>query len=318
MNIFAIIFPLVIVALIGFVCTKSQWFSRVQLDALTKFTFYISIPAFLFLKMAQADFSEHVSIGLFAAFYLPVLLCYFIAWLVNFYIRSLHNKTRVSHQQMTNSDAGASAIFALGGSYSNTVIVGLPVLLMALGEQVVPIVFLIVTFHSAIIFTVTSAITSQGHKFNWLNFIKQIINNPVIISILSGLLFNILGLMLPAVITDSLQLIGKPAISLALFILGASLTFYQVKNELKLISVASLLKLLLLPTLVYLFSAKVFVLEPMIITVLVILSASPTGVNAYLVAKNYGQHQETVAGTVVVTTLFSILTIPAWLWWLTN
>lgn len=317
MNIFVIILPLVIVALTGFICTKSQWLSKDQLDALTKFAFYISIPAFLFLKMAQADFSDHVSVGLFAAFYLPVLLCYLIAWLANFFITSLHNKNNKAKNKVNNS-AGASAIFALGGSYSNTVIVGLPVLLMALGEQVVAVVFLIVTFHSAIIFTLTSAITSHGHKFDWLNFIKQIINNPVIISILSGLAFNLSGLTLPTIFAESLQLIGKPAISLALFILGASLTFYQVKNEIKLITVASLLKLLLLPLLVYLFSAKLFVLEPMIITILVVLSASPTGVNAYLVAKNYGQHQETVAGTVVVTTLLSILTMPAWLWWLTN
>ncbi len=43
------------------------------------------------------------------------------------------------------------------------------------------------------------------------------------------------------------------------------------------------------------------------------LSACPTGVNAYLVAATHQQHQETVAGTIVVSTLISIITIPLWL-----
>ena len=51
---------------------------------------------------------------------------------------------------------------------------------------------------------------------------------------------------------------------------------------------------------------------------LVILSASPTGVNAYLVAKQQAKHQETIAGTVVTTTLLSIITLPLWLWGLSS
>ena len=47
---------------------------------------------------------------------------------------------------------------------------------------------------------------------------------------------------------------------------------------------------------------------------LVILSASPTGVNAYLIAKQHNKHQETIAGIVVVTTVMSIVSIPLWIW----
>jgi len=61
MNILAIISPLIMVALLGFICSKSQWLTRPQLDAISKFTFQISIPAFLFYKMATANFSEQVS-----------------------------------------------------------------------------------------------------------------------------------------------------------------------------------------------------------------------------------------------------------------
>jgi predicted permease len=317
MNILAILSPLITVALLGYICTKTKWLSRDQLNAISKITFSICIPAFLFYQMVKADFSDQVSPQLFAAFYLPILTCYFVAWLVSyfFYKAKQLNKSGTSAPQ----NSAASAVFALGASYSNTIIVGLPVLLAALGEQVIGIIFLIVTFHSAMLFALTSAIAakvnskSRTKKHNWFMFIKQTVNNPLIISILSGLLFNVLGIALPDFLQDSLVLISKPAIALALFILGASLAFYQVRQELTFISIACFIKLLLLPTVVLITSQYIFNLEAFVITVLVILSACPTGINAYLIAANHQHHQQTVAGTVVLSTLISIVTIPLWL-----
>ncbi|MCJ8320032.1 MAG: AEC family transporter [Colwellia sp.] len=301
----AIISPLILMALVGFICTKTKWFQRSELDAITKFTFYLSIPAFLFYQMANANLSQHVSPALFAAFYLPVLLNYTLGWFGNFLF---HTKLK--------KQSSASAVYALSASYSNTIIVGLPILLAVFGDQVIGIVFLIVTFHSAMLFTLTSALSSHHHGFNWHSFIRQTFSNPVILSILSGLAFNLLSIELPQTIADSLLLVGKPAIPLALFILGASMTFYQVSSEKKFISFATILKLLFLPSLVYIAAHYIFALKPMVTTVLVILSACPTGVNAYLIAKSQGYHQETVAGTVVVTTLACIFTLPLWLWFL--
>ena len=305
MNIILIIAPLVLVAFIGFLSTKTQWLERTQLDAITKFTFYIAIPAFLFYQMSHADFSKHVTPALFAAFYLPVLLCYLLGGLVNYYFHPSLKK-----------QASGSAVFALGASYSNTIIVGLPILLMVGGEQVIAITFLIVTFHSAMLFTLTSAISAKNTQFDWASFSKQIFSNPVVVSILLGLIVNVSNWSLPKVFNESLLLIGKPAIPLALFILGGSLSFYQVKKELTFIAIASAIKLIILPFIVYFTAHYLFHLNAITTTVLVILSASPTGVNAYLIAKQQQKHQETVAGTVVVSTLMSVVTIPCWLWWL--
>jgi malonate transporter len=307
MSIISIIMPLILVALLGFFCAKSQWLNRRQIDALSKFTFYLSIPAFLFYQMAQANFSEQISLTLFASFYLPVLCCYGIACLSHYFFIERKNP----------SSASGSAIFSLGASYSNTVIIGLPILLTLFGEQVLGIIFLIITFHSALLFTLTSAIASfsaNGRKsFNGKEIIQQNLKNPLVVSISTGLVVNLLGIELPSVLANSLMLLGKPAIALALFILGASLAYYQVRDKLFSIGIASFSKLVLLPALVLLTSQVLFQLSPLSVTVLVILSACPTGVNAYLIAKAHQQEQQTVAGTVVVTTLLSMITIPLWL-----
>lgn len=319
MNIIAIISPLILVGLLGFICTKSHWLNREQLNTLSKFTFSISIPAFLFYQMIKADFSNEVSPQLFAAFYLPVLLCYLIAWLINYYFY----KTSIDHNTTIpcEKNSASSAVFALSASYSNTIIVGLPVLLAAIGEQVIIIVFLILTFHSALLFTITAVLAAkntnkennQNKYLYWFGFIKNTFNNPLIISILSGLLINLLGFNLPTFLQEGLALIGKPAIALALFVLGGSLAFYQVRHELTFIGIACISKLILLPSLVFLTTHYIFNLQPLAVTVLVILSACPTGVNAYLVALTHKHHQQTVAGAVVVSTLISTITIPLWL-----
>lgn len=317
MNILSIISPLILVALLGFISTKSRWLGREQLDALSKFTFSISIPAFLFYQMAKAEFSEQVSLQLFAAFYLPVLACYLIAYLINYFFYKSEPLNKDGSPDIKNN--AACAVFALSASYSNNVIVGLPLLLAALGEQVIGIIFLIVTFHSALLFALTSILaakTTSKHNakpFNYLIFTKQTLNNPLIISILLGLVVNLLGITLPDPLHDSLALIAKPAIPLALYILGASLTFYPVRQELTFISIACASKLILLPSLVFLASQYMFKLEPFVVTVLVMLSACPTGVNAYLIAVSHQKHQQTVAGTIVLSTLISIITLPLWL-----
>ncbi|MDX2368223.1 MAG: AEC family transporter [Colwellia sp.] len=319
MNIIAIITPLILVALLGFICTKSRWLSREQLNTLSKFTFSISIPAFLFYQMAKADLSSQVSPQLFAAFYLPVLTCYLLAWLINYYFYG-HEVNKKTEQPFYKNSA-SSAVFALSASYSNTIIVGLPVLLATIGEQVIGIVFLIVTFHSALLFALTAILATKSTEqtkeknkyFYWLSFIKHTFNNPFIISILSGLLINVLGLSLPTFLQESLALIGQPAITLALFILGGALAFYHVRQALTFISIACVSKLILLPSLVFLTTHYLFNFQPLIITVLIVLSACPTGVNAYPIAATHQQHQQTVAGTIVVSTLLSTITIPLWL-----
>lgn len=307
MNIAEIIAPLIFIAALGYFCAKTQWLSKNQLDGLSKFTFNLTIPAFLFYKMASAKLEHDLSLGFFLAFYLPVLSCYLLAWLINQYF----------HARYKNNSA-ASAVFALGSSYSNNVIVGLPILLMLYGEQAMVLIFAIVTFHSALLFTLTSLLNREKATTTWLKSLFNTFKNPLLLSIFAGALFNLSGLSLPLFIETSLQLLSAPAIMLALFILGASLTFYSLKSELTFVSIATTIKLLILPTSVYIMASQFFNLTTIQLNILVILSACPTGVNAYLVAKNFTFHEKTVATTVVVTTIIATITLPLWLWFLTT
>jgi len=302
MNIVTVIGPLLILALLGFIIAKRQWLSQPQLDGLSKITFTVFIPAFLFYRMATADLDSRLDIQLFSAFYIPVLICYVLGFAINY----------LWHKQYKGNNA-ASGVFALASSYSNNVIVGLPLLLLLIGEQALPIIFLIVTFHSAMLFALTSSIASKQNKMNWFSFVKQTLTNPLVLAILTGLLINKLAIELPYLVSQSLVFLGQPAIAMALIALGASIAKYNIRGERKFITAASIIKLLILPSLVYLASAHVFKLELIVVQVLVILSACPTGVNAYLLAQMHQVHKKAVASTVVVSTIAAIFTLPLWI-----
>jgi malonate transporter len=306
MAIFTLISPLIMVGFLGFILAKNNWFNKSQVDALNKFTFNIAIPAFLFQQLANADMST-INLNIYCAFYLPLLLVYGIAWTINYYF----------HQHL-KCDLSASAVYAFGASYSNNVIVGMPIALMVLGEQVLPTIFLVISLHSALLIGVTSVLAVNIKQFNWWIFLKQTFYNPLLIAITGGFIINLMTIKLPVIVNDSLLLLGKPAITLALFLLGASLAFYKIRNEVKFIVTASLIKLVLLPTLILLTGYFIFQFSSLTTMTLVILSASPTGVNAYLIAKQHAKHQETIAGIVVITTLMSIVSIPLWIWGLSS
>lgn len=302
MNIIPIISPLIFLAFLGFIIAKKQWLSEPQFSGLNKATFAIFIPAFLFYRMATADLNSQLDPQLFASFYLPVLGCFAIGFGLNYFWHSEYKKQRA-----------ASSVFALGSSYSNNVIVGLPVLMLAIGDKALPIIFLIVTFHSAMLFGLTSAIASTQGNMNWTGFVKQTLTNPLVAAILSGLLFNLSALNLPETVSQTLNLLGQPAIPLALIALGASLAKYDIRGERRFIALASSVKLILLPTMVYFTSKYIFALDTLVVQVLVVLSACPTGVNAYLIAQMHQVHRKAVASTVVASTVASVFTLPAWL-----
>ncbi|UAL41509.1 AEC family transporter [Shewanella inventionis] len=302
-----IIFPIMFIVTLGYGLTRAGFFNKDHIAGLSKFTFYVSIPAFLFINMLAAPFAQSIDPYLLLAFYIPVILVFVIGYQINRYFGANTHRT-----------SDASAVFGLGCSYSNTVIVGLPVISAALGKAMIGSIFMIITFHSAVLFALTFLLASraQQHGFSWRNFARSMVLNPVVLSITLGIIANGLNINLGQQLNDGLSLLATPALACALFVLGANLSFYRIGENWRFALVASMLKILILPALVYLMADKVFGFTLQNTVMLVLLSASPLGVNAYLIATEIKQYQSTLGSTVVLSTLLSVLSYSLWLTWL--
>ncbi len=295
MTTFHIIFPLLCLALVGYVAVRTRFLEKHHIDGISKFAFYISIPALLFLGSAKADVSSAISWQVLVSFYLPVVLLFLgtYAWF-----------------KVVKGQA-EGAVKALGHTYSNTILVALPIIMGVLNEAAIASVFVIISCHSAILFGLTYVLSDNIRSKRAL--FKTLLLNPIVISIGFGFAFNASELPLPQVVDDSLTMLSQPAIPCALFVLGANLYFYRIKGVLLPALSASLLKVGVLPAVVWWVSAHGFDLPHETVTLLVLLSAAPLGVNAYFIAQQVGHAQKLIASTVLMSTVLSILSYVFWL-----
>lgn len=310
MNVFSIIFPVIFVTCVGYLCARQNFISREQINGLSKLTFNIILPSFLFVTMATNPMAEVFNPNVIGAFYLPVIGIYSLALLYHYCFAE------------QSKQIGPAAVFAMGNTYSNVVLLGLPVTLAALGEALVPHVFMILSFHGLIMIGFTSFCGTfhqsgdeqqAGNQQPFAVKLLQMVKNPILASIFGGMLYNVAGFTIAADIASALKMLGKPGITCALIVLGSSLHFYSVKGKLGQIGSLTLVKLVMLPLAVWLSATYLFELEQQLIALVVILSASPTGVNAYLVACTVKSHEALVASTVVVTTVLCMFTMAGWL-----
>jgi len=294
MNTLAIISPLALICLLGYLSVRVKLFNKQQIDGLSAICFNLLIPLFLFRTTFKTDLSAEISLSWFASFYIPVI-CYFV-------LVYTFNKWQKKPQ-------GKATLEALAASYSNTVLIAIPVITFYLSEQSAGRAFVLIAFHSAILFSFTELLVNNtGYKT-----VLKTLKNPIVLSILAGLTCNLIGLPIPEQILAPLATLSQSAIPLALFGLGASIFFLPIKGNRSLAFVYSAAKLIVLPLMAYLLATYGFNLSYEQTFIAVLLVASPTGVGAYIMATKYQQSENVAATTVVFSTLLSPLTYFLWI-----
>lgn len=294
MQTFLIILPLIVIALTGYLSVKTKLLDKTHIDALTKVCFTLLLPIFLFNTTYHADLSSNMSVSWFLAFYIPIIVLFFIIFFID---------------KKLNLNPKNSGHNALSSTYSNTVLVAIPILSFYLPTEVAGLAFVLIAFHSALLFTATEVLTLG----TGLHSIFKTTKNPIVQSILFGFACNYLSVPIPTLILDPLVQLSRSAIPLALFGLGASIFFIPIRGNLKKGVLLSLVKLLVLPLFVFITAEYVMSLPPIQVFIAVILTASPTGVGAYIMAKNNDIGEELAAKIVVISTILCPITYLFWL-----
>lgn len=92
------------------------------------------------------------------------------------------------------------------------------------------------------------------------------------------------------------------------------MTKYHIVGQIKQSVVVILAKNIILPGLVFFSCTQLFGLSPHWTFIAVLMAAQPTGINAYIFAERYNTAQALASTTVLLSTTFSLLTIPALLY----
>ncbi len=297
---FGITAPLFALVLLGFGLARlARWPASVG-EALGRFVFTIAIPALLF--DLTSDLSKLPPIDW------RVLVVYFGACLAMFVLARLLASRALAH------DGVAASVFAMGATYGNVVLLGIPLARSALGEAAVPTVVLVIVFNSVFMWTLATLSVEWARGTGWSPrslalIFRGVFSNPIIVAIATGALFGVSGAALPAPLHATLRMLAQAAVPLALVSLGMGLAVHEVRGEIREALAIGALKLFGLPALTWLL-ARAVSLPPVETQTLILLSSVPLGVNAYLAARQFGALQGAVSSAVLLATIASAALMP--------
>jgi predicted permease len=283
--------PVFLVALAGALLARLPWLRTQWHAGVTELAAKFLLPALLFTSSYRTGMPAAMSWQVLCAFYLPLGLLFLGARL------------------LARRDAAASALAA---SYSNTVFVGLPVLVQAFGPASLQFAMPVIAFHSLFCFTLYHLSDEQAGG-GWVASVLNTLRNPIVAALLLGLALNLAGVRLPQVLTKALDILAGAASPCALLSLGGSVALLKPGRWLATAAI-TVAKLLLFPLAVMALAVFVFRLPPAAAGVLVVLASCPVGVNAAFVVPPAGEAARLVNSAILLSSLACALTIPGWLW----
>jgi predicted permease len=287
--------------ILGFLAARLRILDQGGVHGLVLFAFNFAIPMLLFRSLARVELPADIAWGFLAAFYAGSFSTYALGLAVGRwgFRRSLDEQ----------------AIFGMGASFSNTVLLGIPVILTAFGPEASLPLFLIIAFHSATFMPLTVGLIQWSRERGVSPrsqvgaVLGQILRNPIVMGLLLGFLVNRTGMTLPGPVDRLAELMGGAAVPCALFAMGASLASYPFAGEGSAAVTLTVLKLVLHPLLVWTVAVPILSLEGLWVAVAVVMGGMPSGVNVYLFGARYGAAPSVAARTVLLTSLLSMGTI---------
>ncbi|MCI0578404.1 MAG: AEC family transporter [Chloroflexi bacterium] len=298
MIVLEVIFPVFAVALAGYAAAYKRVLSAGDIAGISRFVFTVAIPVLLFNSLAHLELPARINWQFLLSYYVVALFVYGLGvWM---------SRRWFAHSPQEQG------VFGLGASYSNMLLVGLPIISAGLGDEALLPLFMLVSIHSATLFLMVTLLAERGNgpgrssRQLAAQTIKNLTRNPIIASLALGLLANVLAVPIPKVVDDTLTVLSQATLPCALFVLGASLNAYQVAGHFTEAWTIIGLKLALQPFLVWLLVFIVFHIDPLWGAVAVMVAGMPVGINAYLFAQKYQAGIAAVSTAILLSTLLAV------------
>lgn len=290
---------------IGFLAGKRQWMRAESVRDVSNLIFLVLTPALLFRTMAQVHLQR---------LEWKPLLVYFLAVAVLFFgtlfWTGFHRR---------------GAVLALAASFSNTVMIGISLVGLAYGEAGLVPLLTLVSLHSLVLLTTATVVlelavarehaAAQGLGRSararlgtvWLA-VRNAVIHPVPLPIVFGLVIAQTGWTIPPLVDQPLQWLGAAFGPLALLMVGVSVAHNPIRGQwaysLRLSAIKNLLHPLLMLGL-----GKLFGLQGLPLTVMVVVASLPMGANVLLFAQRYGVAEELITASMAVSTVLALGTV---------
>ncbi len=307
-----------ITAAIGYLAGRMRWLvtgtpASDPARVLSNIAFYVFIPALLFRTTARLDFASMPWRSI-VAFFVPVLsvMLAVYAW-----------------QRLRGSASVAPAVptaRAISVAFGNTVQLGIPLVAALYGEAGLAVHIPLISLHALIILTIltllveldlahAAGLAGAGGSLaaTLLTTARNTLIHPVVLPVLAGLAWHLVGAPLPTLIDELLLTLSTAVVPVCLVLIGVSLSQYGIKGHLRGALAVTFGKLFVLPASVLVVAHWGFGLSGVTLAVLVMAAALPVGSNALLFAQRYATLEAEATAAIVASTVAFVGTAAFWL-----
>ena len=290
--------PFIFITLLGFLFGRFKVFDLSHAKILNLFLYYVAVPALIIKFVAQSEIGQ-IDTKQIISYFIMQSICGIFTFII---------ASKIFKRPVTES-----IIWALTVALSNHVTLLLPITQIYFSDEVVTQVASIILMDGVILLSLIAFFLELVTKRNvqFLVFVKNIILNPMILSILIGVFLFVFNFKIDDTpIEYTLSTLAKCVSPVGLFAIGIILSFHTDNVINKLTTSISILKLIISP-LVLLFIGYIFFDAglPREIPGAFFVSVAPCGVTSIVLCSAYNVNPQNIIKAIFISTFASIGTI---------
>jgi predicted permease len=294
--------PVFFVMFLGYFAGARRIIDNQHVANLNALLMTFALPVALFVGVAQTSRSGLEENGkLVLVLVISMLVIFGITFALNHYVFRL--------------SSGENAVQSLSVGFPNFAAVGLPLVGSVLGPGSAVSAAVSLAAGSVFISPLAMAVLEARGKATGSSphpiatALCHSLSKPIAIAPMAGLVVSLLGIHLDEVVSHALNLIGATGAGLACFVTGLVLSAQPVRLNAN-VGVGVLIKNIILPLVAYAI-ALVLGMSGEIAREAILLSAIPAGFFGVLFGLNYGVRSQAIGSTLILSYLFSVITLTA-------
>ncbi len=300
-NIFCNVLPIFLIAFIG-AFIKRRWIvSEDFWRGLEKLSFYLLFPAVLFINVYKLDLNSWDFIRLLLALVASHLIMVMIA--IYYQKKEHYEKIQFTSFFQGSTRYNNYIFFALGSALFGSE--GLSVI-----SVISPYMIVLTNITSVMCFVhyVPQKNGSSSKQRGLFVMLRTIGTNPFVLASITAFLFNYLQIDLNKGIAKTIENLSNSALTIGILIVGSSLKLNIHPQNMKLVTTASLLKLVVTPIITSVL-LWVMAISGIAKAIGILFSCLPCATSAYILSRQLGGDHDTMSSIITFTTLFSVLSL---------
>lgn len=289
--------------LLGYALRRLLLPDRVVWTGLERLAYFVLFPALLVHSLATTPLAPEAAGRLIAA----ILAAILVTGAAGFALRRPLGLDGPAFASLFQGATRMNSYVILGVTGSLIGPGGLAMASLALAFMIVLVNFL------AVVVLIRYGARARGSKMSPAHFLRSLAGNPLILASVLGVLWNLSGAPMPALIGAPLSFVGSAAVGVALLSVGAALEPARLFADPRIMAATCALKLVILPA-VFLALARVLALDGQATLVGVVCASVPAATSAYVMTAQLGGDADLMARLITVTTLAAMATMLPWLY----